>query len=511
MDTNVLDWLERTAADCPDKAAFIDERHSVTFAEVLRAAQSIGTALAPHVAGRRRPVAVMSGRNADTPAVFLGVVYSGCCYAPLDGKMPPHRLNAMLHTLQTDLLLVTQEFYEQARSLNFGGTILIVEALLQSQPDPDVLQRIRAASNELDPLYILFTSGSTGVPKGVITAHHALMCYIEDYAGVMGIERSDVLGNQSPLDYIAAIRDIYLPLRFGASTVIIPKPLFMMPAKLFAYMNDNRITAVGWSVSALTVPAALGAFQCDAPQHLRKVCFSGSVMPCACLRQWQQALPGCRFVNQYGPTEATASCTYYVVPGPVAETDVLPIGRAYPHYRVFLLSEGDTAVPDGEIGEICVSGPTLALGYYNDPERTEASFVQNPINHAYQERIYKTGDLGRIAPDGNLEFHGRKDRQIKHLGHRVELGEIDLAAASAPGVADCCTVYDAAHEQICLFYTGTNANRRDIALHLRQLLPGFMVPRKLIRLEIMPRLDNGKTDMLALAGFLSESTAAEFK
>ena len=331
------------------------------------------------------------------------------------------------------------------------------------------------------------------------------MCYIEDYAGVMGIVREDVLGNQSPLDYIAAVRDIYLPLRFGATTAIIPKELFMSPERLFEYMNDKGVTAVGWSVSALTVPAALGAFECSVPQHLRKVCFSGSVMPCSCLRQWQLALPQARFVNQYGPTEATASCTYYVVPGLVEDTDVLPIGKPYPHYEVFLLSERNEAVPDGEIGEICVKGPILALGYYNSREKTAESFLQNPLNRAYDERIYKTGDLGHFAPDGNLMFHGRKDRQVKHLGHRVELGEIDLAAAKVSGVEEACALYDQEHEQIWLFYTGADVTKRDIAVALRADLPGFMVPRKIEQLEAMPRLDNGKTDMRALAGRIADA------
>ena len=365
MDTNVLDWLEVTAAACPDKPAFLDEDGAVTFADVRREARIIGTAAAKLRSGRKAPIAVMSGRNAHTPAVFLGAVYAGCCYAPMDGTMPVHRLNSILHTLDTDLMIVQRAFYDKAKTLEFGGEILIAEELLEGCEDAALLADCRARARELDPLYIIFTSGSTGTPKGVITAQHSLMCYIEDYAGVMGIVREDVLGNQSPLDYIAAVRDIYLPLRFGATTAIIPKELFMSPERLFEYMNDKGVTAVGWSVSALTVPAALGAFECSVPQHLRKVCFSGSVMPCSCLRQWQLALPQARFVNQYGPTEATASCTYYVVPGLVEDTDVLPIGKPYPHYEVFLLSEQNEAVPDGEIGEICVKGPILALGYYN--------------------------------------------------------------------------------------------------------------------------------------------------
>lgn len=358
MDTNVLDWLEVTAAACPDKPAFLDEDGAVTFADVRREARIIGTAAARLRAGRKAPIAVMSGRNAHTPAVFLGAVYAGCCYAPMDGTMPVHRLNSILHTLDTDLMIVQRAFYDKARTLEFSGEILIAEDLLEGCEDAALLADCRACARELDPLYIIFTSGSTGTPKGVITAQHSLMCYIEDYAGVMGIAREDVLGNQSPLDYIAAVRDIYLPLRFGATTAIIPKELFMSPERLFEYMNDKGVTAVGWSVSALTVPAALGAFECSVPQHLRKVCFSGSVMPCSCLRQWQLALPQARFVNQYGPTEATASCTYYVVPGLVEDTDVLPIGKPYPHYEVFLLSEQNEAVPTARSARSASRGPS---------------------------------------------------------------------------------------------------------------------------------------------------------
>ena len=156
-------------------------------------------------------------------------------------------------------------------------------------------------------------------------------------------------------------------------------------------------------------------------------------------------------------------------------------------------------------GEICVKGPILALGYYNSREKTAESFLQNPLNRAYDERIYKTGDLGHFAPDGNLMFHGRKDRQVKHLGHRVELGEIDLAAAKVPGVEEACALYDQEHEQIWLFYTGADVTKRDIAVALRADLPGFMVPRKIEQLDAMPRLDNGKTDMRALAGRIADA------
>ena len=180
METNVLDWLEVTAAACPDKPAFLDEDSAVTFADVRREARIIGTAAAKFRAGQKRPIAVMSGRNAHTPAVFLGAVYAGCCYAPMDGTMPVHRLNSILNTLDTDLMIVQRAFYDKAKTLDFSGTILIAEELLAGSEDAALLADCRARARELDPLYIIFTSGSTGTPKGVITAQHSLMCYIED-------------------------------------------------------------------------------------------------------------------------------------------------------------------------------------------------------------------------------------------------------------------------------------------------------------------------------------------
>lgn len=359
------------------------------------------------------------------------------------------------------------------------------------------LATVRRQMSMTDPLYIIYTSGSTGNPKGVMTSHLSLMTYINAYCDVMHIEESDVLGNQSPLDYIAAIRDIYLPLKTGCSTAIIPKKYFMEPNALFDYMNDKKVSSVGWSVSAFTILTSLGAFEEVGLKSLRKICFSGSVMPCRVLRKWQENLPEAHFVNQYGPTEATASCTYYSVDHTVEDDEVLPIGKAYDNYRVFLIDEHGNEPAVGKQGEICVCGPILALGYYNDPERTAAAFTLNPLNRAYPERMYRTGDYGRLDEDGILHFCGRMDRQIKHMGHRVELDEVEHAANVVEGVAESCVIYNKAKEVLILFYTG-DCDRRSLALALRDELPGFMVPRKIKKLEQLPKLPNGKYDMKKL-------------
>jgi non-ribosomal peptide synthetase component F len=267
-----------------------------------------------------------------------------------------------------------------------------------------------------------------------------------------------------------------------------------MPTKLFEILNEFQVTTLCWSVAGIELPAKLGGFSESKPQYLKKVCFSGSVMPCKYLKIWQDNLPDVLYVNQYGPTEATASCTYYVVDEKVDDSTVLPIGKPYENYGILLLDDNGREVAVGELGEICVTGPVLALGYYGDPVKTGEAFVQNPLNANYRELIYKTGDLGRYREDGNLEFHGRKDRQIKHMGHRIELGEIEGTACKVPGVTECCALYHKEKELLYLFYTG-EAAPKEIVLYFRSVLPAFMVPRKLIKLETLPRLPNGKLDM----------------
>ena len=496
MKTSILDWLDNTAERYAGKTVFADENRKITFSEFNNYTKSIGTYLARLVSGNA-PVVVMSGRHVLTPAAFLGVVRAGCFYAPMDATMPLSRLNSILGVIKSDFMLVDKEYLETAKKLDFSGKIIIIDDIISTIPDENLLNKARAGLTEISPLYVIFTSGSTGVPKGVITSHHSLMCYIDAVCKVLDINESDVLGNQSPLDYIAAVRDIYLPLKTGASTVIIPKNEFSMPTELFETLNKNRVTALCWSVAGIELPAKLGAFDCVKPEYLKKVCFSGSVMPCKYLKIWQENLPNVLYVNQYGPTEATASCTYYVVDEKVDDDTVLPIGTPYENYSIILLNEDGTETAEGEIGEICVKGPILALGYYGDLERTNESFIQNPLNKNYCELIYKTGDLGSLREDGLLMFHGRKDRQIKHMGYRIELGEIEETAKQIDGLGECCALYNKEKEHLYLFYTG-DVTSKEIVLHFRKVLPAFMVPRKLVALEELPKLPNGKLDMQSM-------------
>lgn len=501
MKKNVLEWLETTVESMADKVAYTEENgDSYTFSQVIDKAMRIGCALKG--VSDNTPIAVVSGRHIHTITAFLGVVYSGHAYAPIDGKLPQGRLEAIFSLLSPHVVLTDSENFDRISELidSMGKDdiqLVSYEEAVKAEIDDALLNEVREKMVSTDPLYVIFTSGSSGKPKGVMTSHQSLMYYIDSYNKVMNISKEDILGNQSPLDYIAAIRDIYLPLLTGCTSVIIPTEYFMQPGNLFDFMNERKITAVGWSVSALTIVSNLRGFEYSKPEYLKKVCFSGSVMPGSCISEWQKNCPGTKFVNQYGPTEATASCTYYEIDHQVEEGEVLPIGKEYTHYRVVLCNEDMTYTPKGEIGQICVMGPILALGYYNDSLRTSQSFINNPNNTSFDERMYLTGDYGRIREDGLLEFHGRMDRQIKHMGHRVELDEIDSVVLKSDLVDECISLYDPIKEKICLFYSGS-VQKKDVILMIREELPDYMVPRKCIMLERLPKLPNGKTDMSTL-------------
>lgn len=311
-----------------------------------------------------------------------------------------------------------------------------------------------------------------------------------------------MIGNQAPFDFDVSVKDIYAALYTGAALAVIPRRLFSQPAALMDYLCEHRVTSLTWAVSALCLVSALHGLDYRTPDTVRRVLFSGEVMPPAHLRRWMQALPHADFVNLYGPTEITCNCTYHRIERENEYAAGLPLGNAFPNARVFLLDgKGQEVTRPDEVGEICVGGAGLALGYYNAPEQTAQAFVQHPCNQRYMERIYRTGDLGRYDAQGRLYFCGRRDFQIKHMGHRIELEEIERAAAALPGAEQCCCVFDERKSRLHAFYTGT-AESAALYEQLSRQLPVFMLPRTLERLEHMPLTANGKADrrrLLAIA------------
>lgn len=500
MVQNILCFLEESARRFPDKPAFSDEHSSLTYGELLRLSRRIGAFLGART-GPRRPIPVMTQKNVFALGACMGVVTAGCFYIYLDAGQPAKRLNLILDSLKAELMIADRESLDAAGDLSFSGEILDLEAL-KALPDdgagPKLLSAVRSQTADTDPLYGIFTSGSTGIPKGVVVCHRSVIDFIEHFTEMFHLTSTDVIGNQAPFDFDVSVKDIYSALKTGATLEIIPKRLFSIPAGLLDYLCDKEITTAIWAVSALCIVTTLKGFTYRVPKALKKILFSGEVMPVKHLNEWRKYLPDALFVNLYGPTEITCNCTYYVVDREFEPGSTIPMGIPFPNEKVFLLDGKNRLVTGpGREGEVCVGGTALALGYYRNPEKTGISFVQNPLNQEYPERIYRTGDMACYGEDGLLYFGGRKDFQIKHMGHRIELGEIETALEGLEGVTRAVCIFLEEKNRIGAFYQG-EADKRVLALGLAPLLPSYMVPNIYRKVDSFPLTKNGKVDRTAL-------------
>ena len=365
---------------------------------------------------------------------------------------------------------------------------------MKTSVDGQLLARVRSRMIDVDPLYINFTSGSVGLPKAVIVSHRSVIDFIDTFTSVFPFQSADIFGNQAPFDFDVSVKDIYSSAKVGGTLVIIPKECFSHPAELVNWICESRITVMIWAVSALCLVSLFHGLDYRVPDSVRMILFSGEVMPWKQLLIWMEHLPHVQFVNLYGPTEITCNCTYHVIDKSIDYSRGIPIGRPFPNERVFLLDQaGQEITEPGLTGEICVAGTALALGYYGNPQQTDLVFVQNPCNSRYPQRIYKTGDLGKLLENGELVFCGRKDLQIKYMGHRIELEEIERNIASVTGVERCCCMFPPEKQKlVCFYYGSTELSDLRSAISLR--LPKYMVPRKLIRVEDFPMNKNGKID-----------------
>ncbi|MEY8337814.1 amino acid adenylation domain-containing protein [Lachnospiraceae bacterium 62-35] len=506
MKKHVLEYLEESARRYPSRRAYEDISKSYTFEEVSRVAKAIGSGICK--AGLyKKPVAVLMKKSASMIAGFLGILYGGCFYCPIDVTMPLERIQAALSLLEPGAILTEEALKELAESLGLGCPVYLFEELCRQPEDEMRLMEVRRQSTDTDLIYVLFTSGSTGVPKGVGMSHRVIINNMEWLEKEYCFTANDVLGNQAPLYFDISVHDIYCPLKFGCSTVIIPGEHFVFPIKLIPFLNEHHITAIFWAPFALITAVSLKALEIQAPEYLRFVFFAGEEMPVKPLNYWRKYVPDALYVNMYGSTE-THVCTYYNLSREYGDEERLPIGRPCSNIDVLVLDDKEELVLPGteRQGELCIRGCAMASGYYNDREKTAERFVQNPMNSHYPEIIYRTGDWVSYQEDGELLYHGRMDFQIKRLGYRIELGEIETAALGVKGIEACACVYHSKKQTIFLFYTGKEIDKKEISQGLSQRIPKYMLPGRYVYLLDMPRNANGKIDRKKLRELYVENT-----
>lgn len=501
---SVLEYLEISVKKYPEKIIFTDEKHHITYAEFVESAKKVGSRISDLVEHKtKKPIVVYIDRCIESIQAFMGVVYSGNFYVPVDTSLPEKRKKAIIDTLKPEMVICLEK--EQMNLIENAGNVLLKD-LEDADINEEQLRKIQDDQIDTDPLYAIFTSGSTGVPKGVLVSHRSVLDLIDNFAELFQFNCDNIWGNQAPFDFDVSVKDIYSTIKAGGTMYVIPRKLFSMPLKLVEYLNENRINTAIWATSALVIVANFKTFDKILPQYLKQVMFSGEVMPNKVLNYWRAYLNDVQYVNLYGPTEITCNCTYYIVDRDFANEDSLPIGKKFRNTDIILLdSERKNEVPKGEMGELCVRGSSLALGYYNNHEKTAEAFIQNPLNSNYPELIYCTGDLVKYNEYGELMFLSRRDFQIKHMGHRIELGEIEVAVNAMDFIETAVCIYDSEEEKIVLFYQAKEECRKEIVGALQEVLPKYMWPNKFIRYERLPLNKNNKIDRTRLKETLKEN------
>lgn len=559
--TNILTYLDETATSYPDKPSFIGEASALTFLELKSKTEAIGSFIADKNI-YNEPILVFMEKSPEEVSALLGVVRSGNFYVALDLDMPEARLNAIMDITKAKLMIVDGHTKEKAKSLGFSGDICSYEETASKQTNATLLLEISHKAKETETIYLVFTSGSTGVPKGVVASHRNVIDYIEGLGKVLECDENTVFGNQAPLYLDASLKDVYTTLKYGAATYFIPKKLFMSPVKLIEYLNEHKINTICFVSSALTIFTKLSAFDFAKPEHLKVIAFGGEVLPISHLKQWMKACPGAGFINLYGATECTGMSSYYVVYDVEKLENGIPIGKPLPDTEIFLIDEegniianphpsagifskdeadshiakpDDTEIfghskidlsigkrlPNAETffidkeyshivkqsaemeilrhkGEICIGGTGLSSGYYKDEERTKEKFVNYQLTDGRSILLYKTGDIGYFGEDGELYFAGRKDNQIKHRGYRIELEEIEACGDAFEGVDRGCCIYNPEKEVITFFYEG-RIEEAKIKENFRNKLASYMVPGKVVKLDKLPLMGGGKIDRKALS------------
>lgn len=493
MKTNMLEYLEESTRRVPKNTAFYDDYESLSFAGLMEKAKRIGSCLAEHTAPREPVALLIDARSINNIPAMYGVLYAGCAYAPLDITMPPERLKLLIDLLKPSAVLADERGSKAFESCGMESIRLISYAEAASfGVNEEKLNVIRWQASVYDPLSILYTSGSTGIPKGSIQTHFSYLHWTEATINIYGLTEDAVFGNQSPFFYANSVLDIYPPVALGAKTYLLPSGVLTFPKKLIDCLNKQRVTEICMTPSSFISVVNASVLAPGSLPGLRRGYMSGESMPWQPLKVWMDASPHASWWHFYGSTEM-----FSVAVGKVntsyQDGDRLPVGKPFPLAHILFVDEYGSEVRTGEPGEMLLSSPWIASGYHRDAERTAASWVVDPLNRGWYERFYRSGDIGYLREDGQLMVLGRRDTQIKHLGYRMEIGEVEAALRELPGWQEGCVMFDSEKDKLWCFYTGGLAEKQIIA-GLKERLARYMLPDLYVHLDDMPHTATMKLD-----------------
>ena len=483
--TTLSEALTRQAQLSPTAPALVYEGETLSYAQLHQRADRLAQALTAQGIGREQVVAVCLERSVDLLVALLGIVKAGAAYLPLDPHLPPARLAFLLEDAACPLVLTHTTWRERLPET--------LPAWCLEQPLPAQTVTAQPAPNQPgDLLYVLYTSGSTGQPKGVLNEHGALMNRLHWMQEAFPIGADDRVLQKTPYGFDVSVWEFFWPLITGACLVLARPGGHQDSGYLMELIQRERITTLHF------VPSMLQAFVSEpgleSCTSLRQVFASGEALPLALQQRFQTRHPA-RLINLYGPTEAAidVSCWVCETTSPLS---FVPIGKPIANLQLYILDEALAPLPIGAVGELYIGGAGLARGYLRRPELTAAAFVDSPFEPG--QRLYRTGDRCRFLADGNIQYLGRRDHQVKLRGQRIELGEIDAMLLTQPGVREAVTVLrdDLGSPQLVAYLVAHAAGLDVVRLQadLAQALPAHMLPSVLVELSALPLNPNGKLD-----------------
>lgn len=494
MPYNIVELLEKTSQDFPNKTAFVDASSSITFEELRHNSILLSKKIPECVTNQ--PILVFLPKDIKSTVAIFGILYSENFYVPIDINSPPTKFKLIINDLNPVFIITSSKLYKKITlEIDFPkDKFILLDKISEEKTSTNLCNLNHLEFDDKQPAYCIYTSGSTGNPKGVLISHRSLANFINWSTRCFRVDSSTILGNQSPLFFDVSVMDLFLTIKNGATTYLIPEILFAFPSKLIDFIYQNKINHIIWVPSVLASVAKNKSLS-NMNNYLKNVLFAGEQLNVSDLNYWIKNLKNTDFYNLYGPTETTVIATYHKIT-PCYEYETIPIGKPIDNVECIALNNNGEKIKHGEIGELYISGISLALSYWNNPKKTSEDFLRLRGIGMENHKWYRTGDLVKIDSDKNIIFVGRKDSQIKFMGYRIELGEIEKAVTKLDFIDENCVVFDKQKNIIILIYVSNNQSLNDemIKVHLIKSIPKYMIPKKIIQIKQMPLNQNGKID-----------------
>lgn len=511
MVTLVQQYFSESARRYPDKMALNCGTEQLTYAHSDNRSNAIANHIRASLAERGQLIPFFMVKGVNSILSILSILKSDCAYVPLDVNSPGKRIESILQACNAPLVIVDSQSRKQFEELvppEARPPLFTIDEFSggdESQPDYRNLS--------IDIAYVLFTSGSTGAPKGVLIPHKAIIDYIDWCVDTYALSNNDVIANHAPLYFDNSTFDIYTAFKVGAELHLVDDAVNAVIPTLVRWIRDRKITTFFCVPSVLSMLLRSRRLKEDSFPALRHMICAGEVLPPDVLRTWMQLYPHVQFANMYGPTEITVDCSFHIFKEQPKPDDLaVPIGKARANMELFVRADdGHLHQEIGARGELLVRGTSVAYGYLGDEEKTKRQFIQNPGNNTFHDMLYCTGDLVEIDKNGDFIFLGRADDQIKYLGYRIELGEIEAALAAVDGVDEGVVVFndseDASEQAIgALVNCSEGLTPAQIREALVDRVPSYMAPG-VIRVfrETFPQTPNGKYDRKAIKTLIFNS------